>query len=87
VAVCLLAIVLGSSVARFWDKPEFPFWPRKRHHSTPVSPVRDTIKRFFIGSAPYDLPSAAAQPKIAPFVAYFCNTSPSPNQLSRAEQN
>src|ERR1019366_4493813 len=29
-------------------EPEFPFWTRIRHHSTPVSHVRDTVKRFFI---------------------------------------
>jgi hypothetical protein len=62
-------------------KPEFPFWPQERHHSTPVSPVRDTVKRFFIESTPDGLPPAPAQPKIAPFVAYFCNTSAYPNQL------
>src|SRR5208283_2273345 len=61
--------------------PEFPFWDQERHHSTPVWPVRDTVKRFFIGSTPDGLPAAAAQPKIASFVAYFCNTSPYPNQV------
>ena len=64
-----------------WYKPEFPFWDQERHHSTPVWPVRDTVKRFFIGSTPDGLPAAAAQPKIASFVAYFCNTSPYPNQV------
>src|ERR1035441_2471587 len=62
-------------------KPGFPFWPRKRHHSTPFLPVRDTVKPFVIGSTPDGLPSAPVQPKIAPFVAYFCNTSPYSNQL------
>jgi hypothetical protein len=33
-------------------EPEFPFWRRKRNHSTPVSPVRDTVKRLFIGNTP-----------------------------------
>src|SRR5271157_3470744 len=61
--------------------PEFPFWPRQCHHGTPVSPVRDTVKRVFYRSTLDGLPAAAAQPKIAPFVAYFCNTSPYPNQL------
>src|SRR5271166_3697348 len=62
-------------------EPEFPFWPQERHHSTPVSPVRDIVKRFFIGSTPDGLPSAPVQPKIAPFVAYFYNTSPYPSQF------
>src|ERR1019366_3360243 len=43
---------------------EFPFWPRKRNHSTPVWPFRDTVKRFFIGSTPDGLPAAAASPKL-----------------------
>ena len=38
-------------------KPEFPFWPQERHHSTPVSPVRNTVERFFIGSIPDGLPA------------------------------
>ena len=33
------------------------------------------MKRFVIGSTPDGLPSTAAQPKIAPFVAYFWNFS------------
>ena len=41
-----------------------------------VAAFHDTVKRFFIGSTPDGLPSAAAQSKITPFVAYCCNTSP-----------
>jgi hypothetical protein len=33
------------------------------------------VKRFVIGSTPNGLPSTPAQRKIAPFVAYFCNTN------------
>ena len=36
-------------------------------------------KAVFIGSTPDGLRSTPPQPKIAPFVAYFCNTSPYPN--------
>src|ERR1017187_4814499 len=64
-------------------KPEFPFWPQKPHHSTPVSPVRNTVKRLSFGSTPDDLPSAAAQPEMAPDSARFCNTSPYPTRCSQ----
>src|ERR1019366_4466673 len=37
---------------RLRSNPEFPFWPRKRHHSTPVWLVRDTVKRFSSGALP-----------------------------------
>src|ERR1035437_6095393 len=62
-------------------KPEFPFWPQERHHSTPVSPVRDTVKQFVIGSTPDGVPSPTSTARNCPFAAYFCNTSPYPNQL------
>src|SRR5208283_2653782 len=48
----------------FFLTPEFPFLARKRHHSTPVSPVRDTVKGFFYWSTPVGLPSAPVQPKL-----------------------
>jgi hypothetical protein len=32
--------------------PEFPFGSRKRHHSTSVSLVRHTVKRFSSGAPP-----------------------------------
>jgi hypothetical protein len=54
----------------------FLSWPQERHHITPVSPVRGTAKRLFIGSTPDGLPPAPVQPKVAPFVASFSNTSP-----------
>src|SRR5208337_3876487 len=57
----------------------FLFDLEKRHHNTPVSSVRDSVKRFVIGSTPDGLPSTPAQPKIGPFVTYFCNTSPYSN--------
>jgi hypothetical protein len=49
------------------------FWPQEWRHSTPVSPVRATVKRLFIGSAPGALLSAPVQLKIAPLVTWFCN--------------
>src|ERR1022692_1523358 len=61
--------------------PEFPFLPQQQHDSTLVSLVSNTVKRFFYRSTPDGLPSAPVQPKIALFVAYFCNTSPYSNQL------
>jgi hypothetical protein len=33
--------------AEITANPEFPFWPRKRRHSTTVSPVRDTVNTIF----------------------------------------
>jgi hypothetical protein len=49
--------------------------------STIVHPSRlfEYCKAIFFVSTPHGLPSTPAQPKIAPFVAYFCNTSPYPN--------
>src|ERR1039458_1562419 len=70
-----------ASVTRRLPSRNLLFDLDQRHHSTPVSPVRDIVKRFAIGSTPDGLPSTPAQCKIAPFVAYFCNTSPYPNQL------
>jgi hypothetical protein len=45
-----------------------PFWPHEWRHPTPVSPVRATVKRLFIGSAPDALLSAPVQLKIALFL-------------------
>src|ERR1035441_8091985 len=45
------------------------------------APGSRQCETIFIGNTPDGLPSTPAQPKIAPFVAYFCNTSPSPNPL------
>src|ERR1019366_8111061 len=59
----------------------FLFPPKKPQNVPPVSLVRDTVKRFFYRSTPDGLPSAPVQPKITPFVACFCNTSPYSNQL------
>jgi hypothetical protein len=44
-------------------KSQFPFWPHEWRHPTPVSPVRATVKRLFIGSAPDALLSAPVQLK------------------------
>src|ERR1022692_3465264 len=66
---------------RIISKPEFPFCPQERHHSTPVSPVRDTVKQFVIGSTPDGVPSPTSTARNCPFAAYVCNTSPYPNQL------
>jgi hypothetical protein len=38
---------------------QFPLWPHEWRHPTPVSPVRATVKRLFIGSAPDALLLAA----------------------------
>jgi hypothetical protein len=44
-ALCLCASASLPSLKFEPDelmRPESPFWPQERHHSTPVSPVRDT---------------------------------------------
>src|ERR1019366_3811995 len=58
---------------------EFPFFGYENSATVQPSRLFAYCKAIFIGSTPDGLPSTPAQHKIAPFVAYFCNTSPYPN--------
>src|ERR1035441_6991291 len=69
---------------------EFPFWPQKRHHSTPVSPVRDAVERLVIGSTPDVVPSptSTADFSVSPClcgdpITIVCDVLPLPGRSPR----
>jgi hypothetical protein len=67
---------MSARFARFSRNFLFDF--ENGRHFTPISPVRDTVKRFFIGSTPDGLPSVTATPGLPILRPFFCKTSPRP---------